>query len=75
MNMSSNETTSLRPLDLSGWRKLPVALMVVGGLLAAVGAVLSPKEFGFSWLLAFMFFGRSTVTTSTLSFQLVREHL
>ncbi len=56
MNMSSNETTSLRPLDLSGWRKLPVALMVVGGLLAAVGAVLSPKEFGFSWLLAFMFY-------------------
>ena len=27
------------------------------------------------WLIAFAFFGRSTVTTSTLSFQLVREHL
>ncbi len=27
------------------------------------------------WLLTFAVFGRSTVTTSTLSFQLIREHL
>jgi len=53
----SNETTHLPPpLDLSKWRKLPIGLMVVGGLLALVGAVTNPKEFGYSWLLAFMFY-------------------
>ena len=31
-------------------------MMVVGGVLAAIGAALNPAEFGFSWLLAFMFF-------------------
>jgi hypothetical protein len=63
--MSSHETTHLPPpLDLSGWRKLPSFLMVVGGFLCIVGAALSCKhhdyrdwaEFGFSWLLAFMFY-------------------
>jgi hypothetical protein len=60
--MSSNDTTHLPPpLDLSGWRKLPVVLMVVGGILSVIGALLSCKhndlrEFGFSWLLAFMFY-------------------
>ncbi len=62
MTMSSNGTThSPAPLDLSGWRKLPTILMVVGGLLTVVGAALSCqrnglREFGFSWLLAFMFY-------------------
>jgi hypothetical protein len=59
--MSSNDTTHLPPLDLSGWRKLPAVLMVVGGFLSVVGAALSYArndfhEFGFSWLLAFMFY-------------------
>jgi hypothetical protein len=44
------------PLDLSGWRKLPAVLMVGGGLLSLTGAVVSPEEFGYSWLLSFMFF-------------------
>ena len=49
------------PLDLSGWRKLPTVLMVIGGFLLLVGALLSYQrndlhEFGFSWLLAFMFY-------------------
>ena len=43
---------------MSGWRKLPAVLMVVGG--GAVGdrrgGQLHRQEFGFSWLLAFMFF-------------------
>jgi hypothetical protein len=30
--------------------------MVVGGLLALIGAVKAPAEFGSSWLLAFLFF-------------------
>src|SRR5882762_4711640 len=59
--MSSNDTTHLPPLDLSGWRKLPVTLMIIGGLLTVVGAALSWKhnglrEFSSSWLLAFMFY-------------------
>ena len=54
--MSCNETKSLPPLDLSKWCKLPTVLMVVGGLLAAIGAVKMPSVFGLSWLLAFMFY-------------------
>ena len=46
----------LPPLDLSGWRKLPALLMVGGGLLSLIGAVINPEEFGFCWLLSFMFF-------------------
>jgi hypothetical protein len=42
-------------LDLSKWRNLPVILMAVGGIGAAVGAACSIKQFAFSWLLAFMF--------------------
>ena len=49
------------PLDLSGWRKLPCVLMVIGGILSLAGVALSCRhnglrEFGFSWLLAFMFY-------------------
>jgi hypothetical protein len=44
------------PLDLSKWRKVPNLLMVIGFVLAAVGWFLNPREFAFSWLLAFMFF-------------------
>jgi hypothetical protein len=44
------------PLDLSGWRKLPLALMAIGAVLSVIGARVNPAEFGFSWLLAFMFF-------------------
>jgi len=43
------------PLDLSGWRKVPNVLLIAGGLLAAIGAVVSIEQFAFSWLLGFMF--------------------
>jgi hypothetical protein len=43
------------PLDLSRWRKVPNALIGVGGVLALLGAILNLKQFGYSWLLAFMF--------------------
>ena len=62
MTMSShNEKTHLPPLDLSGWRALPSVLMFFGGLLVLIGFVLSYKynnlrEFGTSWLMAFMFY-------------------
>ncbi len=44
------------PLDLSGWRMLPTLLMFVGGFLSFVGVLINPREFGFSWLLAFVFY-------------------
>ena len=54
---SHNATTHLPPpLDLSGWRKLPSVLMAVGGILSVTGLIKNPQEFGYSWLLAFMFF-------------------
>jgi hypothetical protein len=54
--MSSNPNPlPVHALDLSSWRNLPVILMVVGGVGAAVGAACGIKQFAFSWLLAFMF--------------------
>ncbi len=50
------------PLDLTKWRKLPGQLMAVGGLVAVLGAAVGYvrhgdfREFGYSWLLAFMFY-------------------
>jgi hypothetical protein len=52
------------PLDLSKWRKLPVQFMAAGGLVALIGLIgswmqpgeASLKAFGYSWLLAFMFY-------------------
>jgi hypothetical protein len=44
------------PLDLSRWRPVPLMLAVAGGLGALVGAFAAPEQFGYSWLLAFMFF-------------------
>jgi hypothetical protein len=53
----SNDDPKLPPPpDLSKWRTLPVKLMVVGGAVSLLGAVLNLKQFGYSWLLAFMFF-------------------
>lgn len=45
---------------MSKWRKVPNLLIGVGGLLALIGLVVSLKldagrEFGFAWLVAFMF--------------------
>jgi hypothetical protein len=57
-----DETTDLPPpLDLSGWKKAPFALMAIGGIISIVGLFLSPKghfgiDFGYSWLVSFMFF-------------------
>src|SRR5580765_623885 len=49
------------PLDLAKWRTLPVKLMIGGGAVALIGALISfnkdgGREFGYSWLIAFMFF-------------------
>ncbi|MBM3836733.1 MAG: hypothetical protein FJ398_02015 [Verrucomicrobia bacterium] len=54
----SSHTESAAPgsLDLSRWRKLPTILMAAGGGLALIGLAIDPKQLGYSWLLAFMFF-------------------
>jgi hypothetical protein len=44
------------PLDLSGWRSLPTLLIIAGGILSIIGLVKDPREFGYSWLLAFIFY-------------------
>ncbi|HTD67249.1 MAG TPA: quinol:cytochrome C oxidoreductase [Candidatus Limnocylindria bacterium] len=61
---SHNTTSSAAPLDLSRWRKLPVVAIVAGLVFLTLGAVVAGRhgseglfrQFGFSWLLAFMFF-------------------
>jgi hypothetical protein len=55
--MSSNSpSSSVSDLDLSKWRNLPVLLMVIGAIGAGLGLAFGgPKQFGYSWLLAFMF--------------------
>jgi hypothetical protein len=63
-------TSSAAPLDLSRWRKLPVMAVGVGLIFLALGAIVAArlpfdpghrwdpvlKQFGYSWLLSFMFF-------------------
>jgi hypothetical protein len=44
------------PLDLSKWRNLPNWLIAIGGIGAVVGFFVEPRQLGFSWLLAYMFF-------------------
>lgn len=53
--MSSPVQSQTAPLDLSRWRSVPTILIVVGGLLSILGAFLDTKQFGYSWLQAFMF--------------------
>jgi hypothetical protein len=56
MASSTSAETTVAPLDLAKWRNVPTMLMAVGGVLALIGAFVDPKQFGYSWLLAFMFF-------------------
>jgi hypothetical protein len=60
---SQTTTSSVTPLDLSRWRKAPVIAIVAGIVFLAIGALAArhseigiAKQFGYSWLLAFMFF-------------------
>src|SRR5215212_7024211 len=63
--MASQTTTTSRPtLDLSRWRKLPMMAIVAGVVFLGLGAVVAGRngsevllrQFGFSWLVGFMFF-------------------
>src|SRR3954470_25010508 len=53
---STTKTAAPAPLDLSRWRKAPMLLIVVGGVLALIGFFVKRDEFAYSWLLAYMFF-------------------
>src|ERR1700761_1394520 len=52
---SQTKPAKLQPLDLSKWSKIPTMLIVAGGIIALLGAVINLKQFAASWLLAFMF--------------------
>jgi hypothetical protein len=54
--MAHQPKSKSAPLDLSGWRKVPTILMVVGGAISLLGFLVNRQEFAFSWLLSFMFF-------------------
>src|SRR5437868_11556947 len=55
MSALQHAPPATRPLDLSAWRGLPRLLIIIGGVLALIGAIWKPAQFGYSWLLAFMF--------------------
>jgi len=61
MSTHSSSKQAAAPLDLSKWAKVPNKLIGVGLVLAVVGFALSFKsengilQFGYSWLVAFMF--------------------
>jgi hypothetical protein len=52
----SNESNQPPPLDLYGWRMLPGILMLIGLVLSVIGLVMNQAEFGYAWLVAFMFY-------------------
>jgi hypothetical protein len=74
--MKHDSTHLPPPLDLSGWRKAPTVLMVIGGIISVFGLFASPKEhfgqdFGYAWLAAFMFF--LTLALGALFFAIVHH--
>src|SRR3989442_6671316 len=54
--MTTQTKPATPPLDLSKWRTRSRILMVDGGVLAVIGAIVSLQQLAYSWLLAFMFF-------------------
>jgi hypothetical protein len=50
-----SQTSTLSEI-VSRWTKVPLGLMVVGGVGVALGATMDLRQLGFSYLLAFMFF-------------------
>lgn len=51
-----NEMTPTTSESILRWRKIPQACLVLGAVGAAAGAMANPRQLGFSYLLAFMFF-------------------
>ena len=42
-------------MDFSKWRNVPNIMIAIGGLLAVVGAATNLNQFGYAWLVAYMF--------------------
>lgn len=53
---SHTHTEHVEPLDLSRLKPLPYWLTAIGAVGAIVGAIVTRKQFLFSWLTAYMFF-------------------
>ena len=52
-----SDTAHVERLTLPPWaRKLPLILLVVGGIIGVIAAFVNLKQFAYSYLLAFMFF-------------------
>lgn len=55
--MAAQDTSRIERLAVDPkWRRLPLILLVIGGLGGLIGAFASPKQFAYSYLLSFMFF-------------------
>jgi len=60
-DFSNDDPQLAPPIDMTRWRQLPGKLMLIGGLVTVGGAIFSGMHdglvnFGYSWLVAFMFF-------------------
>ncbi|MGH7954114.1 MAG: hypothetical protein ACREFE_19650, partial [Limisphaerales bacterium] len=71
MSSHQDPTHLAPPLDLSKWKIAPVVLMAVGGILSVIGGLMNVQEFGYSWLLAFMFF--LTIALGALFFVMIHH--
>ena len=55
--MASHDTTTSAKLVIDPkWARLPMILALSGGIIGAIGAATDVRQFGYSYLLAFMFF-------------------
>jgi hypothetical protein len=55
--MASQDTSRIERLVIDPkWQKLPMFLIVIGGIGGLIGAFVSTKQFAYSYLLSFMFF-------------------
>jgi hypothetical protein len=55
--MASQTTTTTDRLVIDPkWRKLPLILLIAGGIIGVIGLFVNAKQFAHSYLLAFMFF-------------------
>jgi hypothetical protein len=54
--MNPKTSSQHAPLNLSPWRKVPMLLMMGGGLLSLLGLIVNVQQFAYCWLVAYMFF-------------------
>src|SRR5688500_18546724 len=55
--MAAQDTSRIEKLVIDPkWQRLPMILILIGGIGGLIGAFVSTKQFAYSYLLAFMFF-------------------